>query len=328
MAPLLAWADYMATGETIVAETYADLLRNDTRYPADADATGLLSCSKPPNKCSSPPAGPGHHIVDWFPGPSGAMHDAAHFGADGRFNFPLHPRQQGQDFHSSNFVPGRIRLMQEQAAAENLSRYYQAHGLRPDGTSGTSRTELRTARSRGTSRQLLGPGSLKPSAGSGRDGGGGSPVRPRTHSSSSQSRRQPSSSAVGRASAGSARPSVHSGASSSQPGTPTVRSIATTVATCRSRAEDARGRDRDRGQERGSSKERRRDRDTRRRAQCRHRGHHTYSSCDWLLWRPSITFSGVRRSVPASLSAECGASLTRRYGSASISSKRHAPAAS
>ncbi|KAH8052250.1 hypothetical protein JL722_10351 [Aureococcus anophagefferens] len=86
MAPLLAWADYMATGETVVAETYADLLRNDTRYPADADATGLLSCSKPPNKCSSPPAGPGHHIVDWFPGPSGAMFRASdHLSVDQAF---------------------------------------------------------------------------------------------------------------------------------------------------------------------------------------------------------------------------------------------------
>ena len=67
MSNQLAWLDYWATGETVVAEASKELLRNNSKYPADADgdALGLLNCSKPPNFCECKPSGDGHHIVDW-----------------------------------------------------------------------------------------------------------------------------------------------------------------------------------------------------------------------------------------------------------------------
>jgi alpha-L-rhamnosidase len=72
MSALLAYADYWATAEADLGAAYLPLLANNTRW-ADRDATGLLNCSAiTPSGCNSRP-GTGHHIIDWFPGPSGQM---------------------------------------------------------------------------------------------------------------------------------------------------------------------------------------------------------------------------------------------------------------
>lgn len=69
---LLAYADYWTTGQADLAGAYLDLLGNNTRL-MDADRTGLLNCSaQVRNGCAARP-GAGHHIIDWFPAPSGRM---------------------------------------------------------------------------------------------------------------------------------------------------------------------------------------------------------------------------------------------------------------
>ena len=69
---LLAYQDYWVTGQTVLTESYMDLLYNNTRI-SDMDGTGLLNCSaQVRNGCASRP-GNGHHIIDWDPPPSGAM---------------------------------------------------------------------------------------------------------------------------------------------------------------------------------------------------------------------------------------------------------------
>ncbi|KAH8076945.1 hypothetical protein JL720_10243 [Aureococcus anophagefferens] len=73
-------ADMLCAGTArLWVQRDAALLRHSVSYVLEAP-------TKPPNKCSSPPAGPGHHIVDWFPGPSGAMFRASdHLSVDQAF---------------------------------------------------------------------------------------------------------------------------------------------------------------------------------------------------------------------------------------------------
>ena len=82
---LLAWQDYWATGSTDLGMAYSPLLANNTRL-MDADSTGLLNCSSQARNGCSPRPGKGHHIVDWFPGPSGRMfHSSEHLSVNNFF---------------------------------------------------------------------------------------------------------------------------------------------------------------------------------------------------------------------------------------------------
>ena len=67
MTPFLAHQDYMATGQTDLAEAYMDLLFNNTQIQWLNSATGLVNTTKPNARSDIFGLGAGRHLVGWAP---------------------------------------------------------------------------------------------------------------------------------------------------------------------------------------------------------------------------------------------------------------------